>query len=130
MFIKIHNAPCIVHVYQVIACTLIQHYANITVQKHLHTPATFQHVSVVATTTITREDNSKNQKSYLSYLFIHTRLYFGAPSTHNLLTHPTSARTCTVLDQSVDNLFEFLTLEDGSDRLPRNIGKKLPTVAT
>jgi hypothetical protein len=97
-----------------------------------HTPATYQHVSVVATTTITREDNSKDQKNhrYLSYLVSHTRIYFGAPSIQNLFTLPTSVRTCTVMDQSVDNIFEFLILEDGSDKLPRNIGKKFPIVAT
>jgi hypothetical protein len=130
MFIRIHNAACTVHIYQVIVCKMTQNYVTITVHKHLHTPATFQHASVVATTTITREDNSKDQKihRYLSYLVIHTRIYFGAPATHNLFTLPISVRSCTVLDQSVDNVFEFLTLEDGSDKLPGNNGKKLPVL--
>jgi hypothetical protein len=79
MFTKIHNATCTVHVYQVIVCKMTQHYANITVQKHLQTPATFQHASVVDTTNITREDNAKNQKPPVFHLVIHTRIYFGAP---------------------------------------------------
>jgi hypothetical protein len=88
MFIKIHSAACSVHVYQVTVCKRTQHYANITVQKHLHTPATFQHVSVVATTTITREDNSKDQRTPVFKLSCHTHtdLFRSPVNTQSIYT--------------------------------------------
>ena len=65
----------IAHCY-ILTYKLIQHYAHITAKIYKYRKATFRHVSVEATATIIRVDNSTDQKNTAisSYLVIHTDL--------------------------------------------------------
>jgi hypothetical protein len=66
------HVTCTVHAYEIIIYKLMQHYAYTTVQKYSNSQATLRHVSVAATTTFIREDNTTDQSiSTFELLYVH-----------------------------------------------------------